>query len=98
MINLCFLSGTVKSEIDLKFIYNAKTKSLSKKHTSIILIELEIDKEQIVKMYAYDDIADWVYRNIKKGVLVFIQGSIKNDKIEILEIGRVITVKNWISS
>ena len=46
MINLCFLSGTIKNKIDFKFIYNSKTKSLSKKHTSIVLLDLEIENDE----------------------------------------------------
>ena len=83
MINLCFLSGTVKNEIDLEFVYNPNTKSLSKMHTSIAWINLEIDKEQIVRCYAYDEIADWVYQNLKKGDNIYIQGKVGNMKVEI---------------
>lgn len=86
MINLCFLSGKVKNEIDLKFIYNAKTKSLSQKHTSIVIMNLEINKGQIVKMYAYDDIADWIYQNIDKDEFIYIGGRIRGEKVEIFEI------------
>jgi len=86
MINLCFLSGIVKNEIDLKFIYNPNTKSLSKKHTSVVLIDLKIEKEQTVRCYAYDKIADWVYQNVKKGDSIYIQGEIGNMKVEITSI------------
>ncbi|MCI9038692.1 MAG: hypothetical protein HFJ29_02245 [Clostridia bacterium] len=85
MINLCFLSGKIKNEIDLKFIYNQKTKSLSKKHTSIVLIDLEIEREQIIKLYAYDEIADWIYQNIQKGDSIYIQGNIKEKGIKICQ-------------
>ncbi|MCI9039829.1 MAG: hypothetical protein HFJ29_08265 [Clostridia bacterium] len=86
MINLCFLSGKVKNEIDFKFIYNAKTKRLSKKHTSIVLIDLEIDKEQVVKAYAYDKTADWIYQNIDKDEVIYISGRMRDVKVEIFEI------------
>lgn len=86
MINLCFLSGKVKNEIDFKFIYNVKTKRLSKKHTSIVLIDLEIDKEQVVKAYAYDETADWIYQNIDKDEVIYISGRMRDVKVEIFEI------------
>lgn len=86
MINLCFLSGTVRNEIDLKFIYNAKTKSLSKKHTSIVLLNLEIEKEQIIKTYAYDEVADWIYRNIQRGNFISLQGRITEKGVKIEKI------------
>ena len=86
MMNLCFLSGKVKKKIDFKFIYNPKTKSLSKSHTSIVWIDLEIEKEQIVKLYAYDEIADRIYQNIDKDTIIYIGGRVSGEKVEILEI------------
>lgn len=86
MINLCFLSGTVRNEIDLKFIYNAKTKSLSQKHTSIVWIDLKIEKEQILKAYAYDEGADWIYRNVQRGNFISLQGRITEKGVKIEKI------------
>lgn len=86
MINLCFLSGTVKNEIDLKFIYNPTTKNLSKKHTSIVKINLKIEKKQIVRCYAYDKVADWTYQNVQQGGFISIQGRITKKGIKIEKI------------
>lgn len=86
MINLCFLSGKIKSEIDFKFIYNSKTKSLSKKHTSIVFIDLEIAKEQIVKLYAYDEIADWIYQNVEQNNWIWVQGRVTQKGVELSKI------------
>lgn len=86
MINLCFLSGEVKNEIDLKFIYNPRTKSLSKKHNAIVLIDLAIEKEQMVKIYAYDNVADWIYRNVQQGNFISIQGRITKKGVKIEKI------------
>lgn len=83
MINLCFFSGTVKNEIDLKFIYNTKTKSLSKKHISIVLLDLEIEKEQMIKAYAYDEVADWTYQNVQQGDFISIQGKVTEKGVKI---------------
>lgn len=83
MINLCFLSGQIKNEIDLKFIYNPETKKLSKEHISITFIGLEIEKEQIVKLYAYDEMADKIYQSAKQGDFIVVQGKIREQDIEI---------------
>ena len=90
MINLCFLSGTIKNKIDFKFIYNSKTKSLSKKHTSIVLLDLEIEKGQIVRGYVYDEIADWIYRNLQQGNFISIQGRITQNGVEIEELKKLV--------
>lgn len=86
MTNLCFLSGIVKDEIDLKFIYNAETKSLSEKHTTIVFIDLEIEKKQIVKCYAYDEIADYIYSNIGKNDFIMVCGQLGKRYIQIIQI------------
>lgn len=82
-MNLCVLSGKIVNEIDLKFVYNIKEKRLSKSHTSIVEIELEIAKEQIVKLHAYDEIADLVYKNLKKDDYILIEGKIRGKFIEV---------------
>ena len=86
MINLCFLSGKVINEIDLKFVYNTKKKSLDKKHISIAEIELKLQDGQIVQLHAYNEMADYVFRNIHKGEHITIQCEIKNGYIEIKQI------------
>ena len=83
MINICFLSGKVINKIDLKFIYNSQKRSLDKKHTSIAKIELELQDGQVIELHAYNEMADYVYRNIKKGDYISVQGRVKNSYIEI---------------
>lgn len=79
---LCILSGKIVNEINLKFIYSAKEKSLSKKHISIVEIEFEIERKQIIKLYAYDEMADFVYRNLKKDDYILIEGKIRDKFVE----------------
>ena len=86
MINLCFLSGKVINEIDLKFVYNTKKKSLDKKHISIAEIELKLQDGQIVQLHAYNEIADYAFRNIQKGEYITVQGKVKNGYVEIKQI------------
>ena len=83
MINLCFLSGKVINEIDLKFVYNSQKRSLDKKHTSIVKIELELQDGQVIQLHAYNEIADYVFINVKKGDYIFVQGEVKSNYVEI---------------
>lgn len=83
MINLCFLSGKVINEIDLKFVYNSQKRSLDKKHTSIVKIELELQDGQVMQLHAYNEIADYVFINVKKGDYIFVQGEVKSNYVEI---------------
>lgn len=67
----------------LIFIYDIKRKTLSKKHISIVEIEIEIQKEQIVKLHAYDEMADFAYKNLKKDDYILIEGKIQGEFIEV---------------
>ena len=89
MINLCFLSGKVINKIDLKFVYNTRKRSLDKKHTSIAKIELKLQNGQIVKLHAYNEMADYVFRNIQKCEHITVQGKVKNGYVEIKQIFRL---------
>ena len=86
MINLCFLSGKVINEIDLKFVYNRTKKTLDKKHISIAKVKLELQDGQIIQLHAYNEIADYVFRNIQKGEYITAQGEVKNGYVEIKQI------------
>ena len=83
---MCFLSGKVINEIDLKFVYNSQKRSLDKKHTSIAKIELELQDEQVIQLHAYNEMADYVFRNVKKSDYIFVQGEVKNNYVEIKQI------------
>lgn len=82
-MNLCILIGRVINEVDLKFIYKIKEKHLDKEHNSIVIIELESLNKQIIKLHAYDEMADFIYQSIKQGDIILIEGKIHNDFIEI---------------
>lgn len=90
MINLCFISGKIIEEVEFKFIYNPRTKSLSKKHTTIAIIKLQLENEGIVEMQGYDEIADFIYRNMQKGSLVIIYRKLRERHVEILQIEKIV--------
>lgn len=85
-MNICFLEGKVINKIDLKFIYDIKNKRLGKKHISLVEIELEIKNNQIIKLKGYDEIADFIYRNIREEDYVWVEGKMRNDFVQIEEI------------
>lgn len=79
-INICFLAGKIVSEIKFDFLYN------SKKHISIaefwILPDSDVmriyTKSNIaqcnIKVRAYDNIADIIYRNFEKNSFISLSG------------------------
>ena len=71
-MNLCILLGRVISEVEFKFI-------LKGKHKSIAYFELELMNKSIVKVKAYDGMADYVYRKLKIGATVIVEGEIKSN-------------------
>ena len=83
---MCFLSGKVINKIDLKFVYNREKRSLDKKHISITKIELELQDGQVIQLHAYNEMADYVFRNVKKSDYIFVQGEVKNNYVEIKQI------------
>lgn len=81
-MNEIFLIGEIVTEIDFKFILNSK-------HISIALFEIELLNRSIVKVKAYDDMADFVYSKLIKGDIIFIYGSMETSGcINCLYIGK----------
>ena len=52
-------------------------------------MQLEIKNKQIIDLKAYDEVADFVYQNVKEGDHIFLQGALKDDVIEIEEIEKI---------
>ena len=75
-MNICFLLGKVVDDVEFKFIYNSKKVSIS-------IFKLMLSNKSIVECEAYDEIADYIYRNIKRDDLIFIEGTIRNKNINI---------------
>lgn len=75
-MNICFLLGKVVDDVEFKFIYNSKNVSIS-------MFKLMLSNKSIVECEAYDEIADYIYRNIKRDDLIFIEESIRNKNINI---------------
>ena len=71
-MNLCILLGKIVSEIEFKFIIKSKNKSIA-------YFDIELSNKSIARIKSYDGVADYVYRKLKTGQIVMIQGKIKND-------------------
>lgn len=79
-MNLCFLIGKIVSKIQFDFILNSK-------NIAIVRFELELSNKTIIKIKAYNQMADYVYRKFTTKDTVAIEGRIRTDgAIEITEI------------
>ena len=67
--------GKVITKVDFKFIINSKR--LSKAKFSIEILE---DRE-IINIVAYDEMADYIYRNVKSEDIIMINGYIEKNKV-----------------
>ena len=74
-MNLCILIGKIVSEIEFKFIINSK-------HKSIACFDLELSNKSIVNVKAYDEIADYCYKELSEKDKILIYGKL-NEKVEI---------------
>lgn len=74
-MNICFLLGKVISEPTFDFLYKCKNISISS-------FCLKTRNGNIVQIFGYDEIADFLYSNLNINDDVFIEGyltSFKND-------------------
>lgn len=84
-MNWCIISGIVINKIELKFVFNNRRKMLAKEHISLVKILLELENKQIVNLHAYNEMADYFYRNVKQYQKIYIQGKIRNYYIEVID-------------
>ena len=79
-MNICILQGKIISKIEYKFIINSKNKAIA-------YFEMELLDKNIIKIKAYNDIADKCYRILSTGKEIYIEGILDtNGEIEIQEI------------
>ena len=78
-MNLIFISGKIISNMEFKFIINSK-------NISIVNFYIKIKNKSIVKIKAYDEIADYIYKKYNKKDIVIIYGKITNEIIEVIKI------------
>ena len=71
-MNEVFLIGKIITDIDFKFIINSK-------NISVALFEIELLDKQIVKLKAYNEMADFCYSRLNQNNWIFINGKIESD-------------------
>ena len=75
-MNIVFIEGKIISNIEFKFIINSK-------NISIAIFEVELLNKSIVKIKAYNKLADYCYSRLNKKDVVFIEGHLSSS-IEII--------------
>lgn len=75
-MNEVFLIGKIISNIEFKFIINLKNKAIA-------CFEIETNDKQIVRIQAYNQLADFVYSKLNKNNQVFINGYIENNVVKV---------------
>ena len=75
-MNLVYIQGKVVSKIDFKFIINSK-------NISIAIFKVELRNKSVVKVKAYNEMADYCYRKLSECREVIIEGRL-NTKLEVI--------------
>ena len=75
-MNEVFIIGRIIENIEFDFIYR-------KSKTSIAKTKVELLNKSIIEIYGYDEIADYMYRNIEKNNVIAVEGKMRSDKVEV---------------
>ena len=78
-MNDVFLTGKIISNVDFKFIINSK-------NISIAVFNIETDYKQVIKIKAYNELADYCYSKLETRQRVFIYGEISENDVIVKEI------------
>lgn len=73
-MNLCILFGKIISDIEFKFIINGKNKSIA-------YFDMELLNNSIIYVKAYDEMADLIYRKLRKNQNIIIEGKVRNNEV-----------------
>lgn len=74
-MNEVFLIGKIISDIEFKFIINSKNKAIA-------CFEIKTADKQIVRMQAYNQLADFAYSKLNTNDKVFINGYIETNVVK----------------
>ena len=74
-MNEVFLIGKIISNIEFKFTINSKNKAIA-------CFEIKTVDKQIVRVQAYNKLADFAYSQLNKNNKVFINGYIENNVVK----------------
>ena len=78
-MNEVFLTGKIISNVEFKFIINSK-------NISIAVFNIETDDKQVIKIKAYNELADYCYSKLETRQRVFIYGEISENDVIVKEI------------
>ena len=78
-MNEVFLTGKIISNVEFKFIINSK-------NISIAMFNIETDDKQVIKIKAYNELADYCYSKLETRQRVFIYGEISEIDVIVKEI------------
>ena len=78
-MNEVFLIGKIISNIEFKFIINSKNKAIA-------CFEIKTADKQIVRIQAYNQLADFAYSKLNTNDKVFINGYIGDNVVKVKNI------------
>lgn len=71
-MNFCILYGVILTDVNFNFILNKKNKSIA-------YFDLLLSNNSVIKVKAFDEKADYIYRKLKIGDYMMIEGRLCND-------------------
>ena len=71
-MNEVFLIGKIITDIEFKFIINSK-------NIAIAMFDIETLDKQLIKVKAYNEIADLCYSKLNQNNWIFVNGKIESD-------------------
>lgn len=80
-MNIVFICGKIVSNIEFKFM-------IDKKHISIVTFSVELSNKSIVRVMAYDEMADKCYKELEKGNKVAITGKLESKGVLLSDLHR----------
>ncbi len=85
-MNLCLLLGQIITIPQYNFFYN------NKKHISLIEFKVQLNKDIIINVQAYDEKADFIYQFFNNGDFICFTGWLDSKmKVNVLEIEKADT-------
>ncbi len=75
-MNICFIFGEIISKVEFNFILNSKNISMAR-------FDIILSNKSIVKTKAYNELADYCYRELKIKDKIYICGKLEDNEIKI---------------
>ena len=75
-MNLIFLDGKIIKNVEFKFIIKSKNKSIA-------ILKLKLNNNSMVTVKAYNELADYCYKELKKEDKILLEGYL-NSKLEVI--------------